>query len=333
MAVLVTGGAGYIGSHMVLELLEAGEKVVVLDDLSTGRRDAVPAEATFVRGKVGDAPRVKALIERHGVEEVMHFAAAIVVPESHSNPLKYYLNNTAETARLFQTAAEAGVKRVIFSSTAAVYGQAAAGSEGEALSETTPLGPISPYGASKMMSERILADAAAAYGFSYAILRYFNVAGADPYGRAGQSSPVATHLIKIAAECAVGARDGMKIFGEDYATRDGTCERDYVHVSDLATAHLRALHHLRARGESDVFNVGYGQGATVREVIDAVRAVADRPFEATPAERRAGDPDRLVADAAKLRDKLGWSPRHADLGTIVKHALAWERRLHASRAA
>lgn len=329
MAVLVTGGAGYIGSHMALELLEAGEKVVVLDDLSTGRRDAVPAGATFVQGRVGDASRVSNLIQAHQIDEILHFAASIIVSESHSDPLKYYLNNTAETARLFDAAARGGVKRVIFSSTAAVYGL----TERETIDETTPLAPISPYGASKMMSERILADAAEAHGLSYAILRYFNVAGADPEGRAGQSSPVATHLIKIAAECAVGARAGMKIFGEDYATRDGTCERDYVHVSDLARAHRMALGHLRGGGASDVFNVGYGSGATVREVVEAVRRVSGAEFPAEAAERRPGDPDRLVADADKLRDTVGWEPRFADLDTIVGHALAWERRLQADRAA
>lgn len=329
MAVLVTGGAGYIGSHMAIELIEAGEHVVVLDDLSTGRRAAVPPEAVFVKGRVGDAGRVAQLIQKHEITEILHFAASIIVSESHSDPLKYYLNNTAETARLFDAAARGGVERVIFSSTAAVYGLC----ERDMIDETAPLAPISPYGASKMMSERILADAAEAHGLSFAILRYFNVAGADPEGRTGQSSPIATHLIKIAAEAALGARSGMKVFGEDYATRDGTCERDYVHVSDLARAHRMALDYLRAGGASDWFNVGYGRGATVREVVDMVRRVSGVDFPAESDARRPGDPDRLVADAAKLRATIGWEPRFDDLETIVAHALAWERKLQAGQAA
>ena len=329
MAVLVTGGAGYIGSHMTLELLAAGEKVVVLDDLSTGRRAAVPAQATFVQGRVGDASLVSHLIQKHEISEILHFAASIIVSESHSDPLKYYLNNTAETARLFDAAARGGVKRVIFSSTAAVYGL----NDREMIDEETPQAPISPYGASKMMSERILSDAAEAHGLSFAILRYFNVAGADPQGRAGQSSPIATHLIKIAAEAALGARPGMKIFGDDYDTRDGTCERDYVHVSDLAGAHRMALDYLRRGGESDRFNVGYGRGATVSEVVDTVKKISGADFLVDLDVRRPGDPDRLVADAAKLREIVGWTPKHDDLDAIVAHALAWERKLQQGRAA
>ncbi len=323
MPVLVTGGAGYIGSCMVLDLLEAGESVVVLDNLSTGARWAVPPQATFVEGNVGDKALVSSLIEQHGVTEILHFAASIIVSESYSDPMKYYLNNTGETAALIDTAIRGGIEKFIFSSTAAVYGNAG----DEQIDELTDFAPISPYGASKAMVERMLDDAQEAHGLRSVRLRYFNVAGADPANRAGQSTPISTHLIKIACEAVAGQRDGMAIFGEDYATRDGTCERDYVHVSDLVRAHRDALGYLRDGGASDAFNVGYGRGFTVREVIDAVKRVSGVDFPVSLAERRRGDPDRLVARAERIRARLGWTPRFDDLDTIIAHALAWERQL------
>jgi UDP-glucose 4-epimerase len=323
MSVLVTGGAGYIGSHMVLELLDAGEQPVVLDDLSTGFRWAVPPEAQLVVGDCGDQELVRALLKKHEVEAIIHFAGSIVVPDSIADPLGYYLNNTVKSRALLEAAVASGVRHFIFSSTAAVYGTPAS----VPVAEHAAPAPISPYGSSKLMTEIMLADAARAHGFRYVSLRYFNVAGADPKGRSGQSAPRATHLIKVACQTAVGRRGHIEVFGTDYPTRDGTCIRDYVHVSDLASAHSTALRHLRSGGASDVFNCGYSTGYTVLEVIEAVKRAAGHGFEVRLGGRRAGDPAALVAQSSKIRAALGWKPRYDDLERIVAHALAWEERL------
>jgi UDP-glucose 4-epimerase len=324
MTVLVTGGAGYIGSHMVLDLLEAGEKVVVIDDLSTGFREAVPEGVTFAQGDFGDEPFVTGLIEQHGIEAIAHFAAKIVVPDSVSDPLGYYLNNTAKARSLIAVAVATGIRHFIFSSTAAVYGNVG----GEAVSENTPLAPVSPYGRSKLMVEWMLADAAAAHGLRYVVLRYFNVAGADPQGRAGQSGRNATHLIKVAVQAALGRRRGLEIFGADYPTPDGTCLRDYIQVSDLVGAHTQALRYLRAGGDSLTCNCGYAKGFSVREVIEVVKSVSGVDFPVILSGRRPGDPAAIVARNDLIREKLGWRPQHDDLHAIVSQALAWERRLH-----
>jgi UDP-glucose 4-epimerase len=331
MAVLVTGGAGYIGSHMVLALLEAGERAVVLDDLSTGVRANLAAGARLVEGSVADEALVARLIAEERIEAVLHFAGSVVVPDSVADPLGYYENNTIASHRLIRAAVRGGVRHFIFSSTAAVYGAPSAGAA--AIGEDAPLAPINPYGASKAMTERMLADAGAAHGLSHACLRYFNVAGADPQGRTGQSTPNATHLIKVAVQAALGHRPRLEIFGTDYDTPDGTCIRDYIHVSDLAEAHLATLAHLRAGGAPAVFNCGYGRGHSVREVIAAVRRVSGLPLEPVEAARRPGDPPALVAEAGRIRAATGWTPRLADLDTIVAHALAWERRLGAGAGA
>jgi UDP-glucose 4-epimerase len=323
MTVLVTGAAGYIGCHMAYELLDAGEKVVILDNLSTGLSWAVPKAATFVEGDVGDQPLVENLLRQHGVKSIIHFAASIVVPDSVTDPLGYYFNNTVKTRALIESAVRCGVEHFIFSSTAAVYGMT-----GDApVSETAPLNPMSPYGSSKLMSEIILRDVSNAFPMRHVVLRYFNVAGADPKGRTGQSTPRATHLIKVAAETALGKRAAMSVFGTDYPTPDGTCLRDYIHVTDLVGAHVAALEHLRKGGASDVFNCGYGRGFSVFEVIDAVKRVSGRDFKVDIAGRRPGDPARIVAGSDKIRNKLGWTPRFDDLDTIVAHALAWEEQL------
>ncbi len=323
MAVLVTGGAGYIGSHMVWELLDTGEEVVVVDRLSTGFEWAVAPEARLVVGDVADADLVGGLVREHAVDAVIHFAGSIVVPESVADPLAYYENNTCRTRALIETAVRAGVGNFIFSSTAAVYG----GAGMEPVAEDARLAPESPYGLSKLMSEWMLRDAAAAHGLSYAALRYFNVAGADPAGRTGQSTPGATHLIKVASETALGKRPSLSVFGTDYATPDGTCIRDYIHVSDLVAAHRLALQRLRAGGGSLVANCGYGHGYSVIEVIDSVRRVSGRDFEVRREGRRAGDAAAVVANADLARRELGWTPRHDDLDAIVGDALAWERAL------
>ncbi len=323
MAVLVTGGAGYIGSHMVLALLDAGEKVVVLDNLTTGFWWAVPQEAELVRGDMGDAELVDRLIREHGVEEIVHFAAKLIVPESVTDPLGYYLNNTVKTRQLLECAVKGGVKRFIFSSTAAVYGETG----NDPVREDRQLDPVSPYGKSKLMSEWMLRDTAAAHGLGFVILRYFNVAGADPRMRSGQSSAVATHLIKVAAQAALGRRDGMDVYGTDYPTPDGSCLRDYIQVSDLAQAHLDALTHLRGGGESGVFNCGYGRGYSVLEVVDVVKRVSGVDFPVRISGRRAGDPPAIVANSDRIRAALGWRPRHDDLTAIVRQALDWERHL------
>ncbi|HZH10973.1 MAG TPA: UDP-glucose 4-epimerase GalE [Microvirga sp.] len=328
MAVLVTGGAGYIGSHMVLELLDAGEQVVVLDNLSTGFRWAVPETAAFVVGDVGDQALVTKVIEEHGIDSILHFAARIVVPESVTDPLGYYFNNTVKTRALIETAVKSGIRNFVFSSTAAVYGNA----EAPLLTEDMPLEPINPYGRSKLMSEWMLKDAHIAHGLRYAILRYFNVAGADPKGRSGQSTPQATHLIKVAAQAALGQRPHLDVFGTDYATPDGTCVRDYIQVNDLARAHLVALKSLREGGECAVLNCGYGHGASVLEVVDMVKKVSGVDFEVRLSPRRPGDPAQLVAKVDRIRS-LGWQPQHDDLAEIVDQALRWERTLMGRKAA
>lgn len=324
MAILVTGGAGYIGSHMALELIDAGEKVVVLDNLTTGFRWAVPDKATLVVGDFGDDDLVTETLARHDIEEIIHFAAKIVVPESVSDPLGYYLNNTAKARGLLECAADAGVKHFIFSSTAAVYGDP----EQNPVTEDERLKPISPYGRSKLMVEWMLEDTAKATPLSYVALRYFNVAGADPKGRSGQSTPNATHLIKVAVQAALGRRKGMEVFGTDYATPDGSCLRDYIHVTDLARAHLDALRHLRGGGDSMVCNVGYQRGYSVLEVIDVVKKVSGVDFPVTISGRRPGDPAAIVASNERIRTRLGWVPQHDNLEEIVRQALDWERRLH-----
>jgi UDP-glucose 4-epimerase len=323
MSVLVTGGAGYIGSHMALELLGADEAVVVLDNLSTGLAWAVPKSATLVVGDVGDQPLVQRVVESHGVTSIIHFAGSIVVPDSVADPLGYYLNNTVKSRALIEVAVKSGIHHFIFSSTAAVYGMT-----GDApVTEDAPLAPMSPYGSSKRMTEIMLADTARAHDLRYVALRYFNVAGADPNGRSGQSTPRATHLVKVACETALGKRSRMQVFGTDYPTPDGTCLRDYIHVTDLARAHMAALRYLRAGGESDIFNCGYGRGFSVLEVIDAVKRAAGRDFEVRMSERRPGDPARVVAASQRIRKVLGWVPEHDTLDAIVRDALSWEERL------
>jgi UDP-glucose 4-epimerase len=323
MGVLVTGGAGYIGSHMVLRLLDAGERVVVVDNLATGFDWAVDARARLEIGDVGDMDLVGGLLRDEKVDAILHFAGSIVVPESVADPLKYYRNNTSNTRNLIEAAVEAGVERFIFSSTAAVYG----GDGMEPVFEDAALAPQAPYGRSKLMSEMMLADVGVAHGLSYGILRYFNVAGADPEGRAGQSTPRATHLIKIACQTALGLRPRMEIFGTDFPTPDGTGVRDYIHVTDLIEAHALMLEHLRAGRASDTLNCGYGRGYSVREVVDAVRDVSGVDFEAVERPRRPGDPASLVAGADRVRETLGWQPAHDDLKEIVTTALAWEKHL------
>ncbi len=322
MTVLVTGGAGYIGSHMVLALLDAGEKVVVLDNLSTGFWWAVPPEAALVQGDMGDQELVGRVIAEHGVTSIVHFAAKIVVPESVADPLGYYLNNTVKTRALIESAVKGGVKNFIFSSTAAVYGETGA----EPVAEDDPLKPVSPYGKSKLMSEWMLRDTGAAHGLNFVILRYFNVAGADPKGRTGQSTKGATHLIKVACEAALGKRNGMDVYGTDYPTPDGSCLRDYIQVSDLASAHLDALRYLRAGGESGIFNCGYGRGYSVLEVVDVVKRVSGINFPVRITGRRPGDPAAIIAKSDKIRATLGWTPKHDDLDGIVRQALAGKRR-------
>ena len=323
MSVLVTGGAGYIGSHMVLELIDTGEDVVVLDNLSTGFKWAVHEKATFIEGDIGDLLLLSRIIDIHKVSAVIHFAGSIIVPESVADPLSYYLNNTVKSRALIAACVENNVPHFIFSSTAAVYGSP----EKNPVTETAPLTPINPYGTSKLMTEMMLRDTSFAHDFSYVALRYFNVAGADPKGRTGQSTPKATHLIKVAGELATGKRDHMQIFGRDYETPDGTCIRDYIHVSDLVRAHCLALSYLRAGGKSDVFNCGYGHGYSVLDVIKAVETVSGKELDVRDAERRAGDPPSLIAGSDKIRKSLLWLPKHADLNGIVKNALDWEAHL------
>ena len=322
-AILVTGGAGYIGSHAVLALLDAGHRVVVIDNLVTGFAWAVDPRATFVQMAV-ESPEVPALIAAHDVRAILHFAGSVVVPESVSDPLKYYRNNTAASRSLIESAVAGGVAHFIFSSTAATYGIP----DTVPVAEDMPKRPINPYGMSKLMTEQMLADVAAAHPMNFCALRYFNVAGADPQGRSGQSTAGATHLIKVAVEAATGKRSHVSIFGTDFATPDGTGVRDYIHVSDLAAAHVDALNLLIAQpGESHIMNCGYGRGYSVNDVLDAVDRVTNLRIERRYEGRRAGDPDALTADNSRILSTLPWRPRLDDLDTIVAHALAWERKL------
>jgi UDP-glucose 4-epimerase len=321
-AILVTGGAGYIGSHVVLQLVAAGERVVVLDNLSTGFENGVIG-AELVIGDTGDRELVSRVLREHDIDAVMHFAAHTIVPESVTDPLKYYRNNTCNTRNLLQACSEAGVRHFIFSSTAAVYGIP----DEPLADEQTRLAPINPYGTSKLMSEWMLRDLSAAGPLTHVALRYFNVAGSDPQGRVGQSTRQATLLIKVACEVAVGKRDQIAIFGTDYATPDGTGVRDYIHVADLADAHIRALDYLRGGGKSVTLNCGYGHGYSVREVLDTVARVNGSPLTIREEPRRAGDPPMLVARADRVRELLQWEPRHDDLDFIVRTSLDWERKL------
>jgi UDP-glucose 4-epimerase len=325
MTVLITGGAGYIGSHMVQELADAGEPAVVLDNLSTGFDWAVAKSVPLVVGDTGDQALVARLIRDHGVDAIIHFAASVVVPDSVRDPLGYYRNNTVNSRALMECAIKGGVRHFIFSSTAAVYGNPAE----VPVREDAVTAPISPYGWSKLMTETMLRDASSAHGMAHVILRYFNVAGADPQRRTGQSTKAATHLIKVAVEAALGLRPKLDVFGTDYPTPDGTCIRDYIHVSDLVRAHADALRYLRAGGQSLTLNCGYGRGFSVLDVIEAVKRAAGLEFEVERAPRRPGDPAQIVAHSERARSMLGWQPRFDDLATIVSHALAWERALMA----
>ena len=320
MGVLVTGGAGYIGSHMLLSLLDAGEDVTVIDNLSTGFDRAVPDGARLVVGDIGDTDLLRKVFAQTDIDAIIHFAGSIVVPESVREPLHYYQNNTCRSRTFIEAAVAAGVKHLIFSSTAAVYGVP----EVNPVFEDAQLIPVSPYGNSKMMVEIMLRDAAAAHDLRYVVLRYFNVAGADPQLRGGQSTAQATHLIKVAAQAAVGLRPHLEVFGYDYLTPDGTCIRDYVHVTDLVRAHLAALSHLRRGGGSDVLNCGYGRGFSVLQVIEAVKRVSGVNFPVRKGSRRPGDPAILIAGAERIKTVLGWRPELDDLDTIVAHSLAWE---------
>jgi UDP-glucose 4-epimerase len=329
MSVLVTGGAGYIGSHTVLELLDAGEDVLVLDNLSTGFHSAVPAEAKFVEGDIGDHNLVRRLLLKNKIDAVIHFAGSIVVPDSISDPLGYYLNNTGKSRSLLACTVEVKVPHFIFSSTAAVYGMP----KQNPVAEDARLEPISPYGSSKLMTEIMLRDTAYAHELQYVALRYFNVAGADPLGRSGQSTPNATHLIKVAGQAALGQRPYLEVYGTDYPTPDGTCVRDYIHVTDLARAHVSALEYLREGGKSEVLNCGYGVGYSVLDVIDAVKRASGSDFAVRLGPRRPGDPAALIAEAGRIGEVLGWMPMLDDLDTIVESALGWEQRLIEVRAA
>ena len=322
--VLVTGGAGYIGSHAVLALKDAGHTPVVIDNLTTGFRWALSADVSLYEGDVADEKLVARIIADHSIEAIMHFAGSIIVPESVENPLKYYRNNTANSRSIIESAVTGGVKHFIFSSTAATYGIP----EVSPVREDTPTLPINPYGLSKLMTEYMLRDVAAAHDFNYCALRYFNVAGADPQGRTGQSTAGATHLIKVAVETALGKRSHVSVFGTDYATEDGTGVRDYIHVSDLATAHVIALENLFADpARSHTLNCGYGHGYSVLQVLDAVDRVTNLQIERQFEGRRAGDPDALISDNREIKSRFGWQPQFDDLDVIVSHALQWERNL------
>jgi UDP-glucose 4-epimerase len=319
--ILVTGGAGYIGSHVVLALLESGYRVVVLDDLSTGHQEVIPRDCEFVRGNAGDNILVAEVLRNHEISSVIHFAGSIIVEESVSNPLKYYRNNTEVSRSLIQTCIEAKVLKFIFSSTAAVYGNP----EKIPVSEESPIIPINPYGSSKAMTEQILKYAAASSSLHYIALRYFNVAGADPQRRTGQLSKNATHLIKVACETALGQRDEIVVFGDDYGTPDGTCIRDYIHVSDLASAHVRALEYLESNNQSLTLNCGYGKGYSVKEVLDTLQELTGESIKIRLGERRSGDPAELVADSTRLRSILKWEPRNNELKQIIYDAIEWEK--------
>ena len=322
--VLVTGGAGYIGSHAVLALLDAGHQPIVIDNLVTGFRWAIAENTPFFEGDISNSELVQRIISAHNIDAIMHFAGSVVVPESVDNPLKYYNNNTAKSRSLIESAVSGGVRHMIFSSTAATYGIP----ESSPVREDMPTVPINPYGTSKLMTEMMLRDVAAAHEFNYCALRYFNVAGADPLCRTGQSTVGATHLLKIAVEAALGKRASVSIFGTDYATKDGTGVRDYIHVSDLASAHVIALEALVADPtRSHTLNCGYGHGYSVMQVLDAVDRVTNNKLDRKMEGRRAGDPDALISDNTAIKQQLGWEPQYDDLDKIVQHALAWERKL------
>jgi UDP-glucose 4-epimerase len=323
MAVLVTGGAGYVGSHMAHALVDRGERVIVIDNMATGLRHLVPAKATLVEGDVADRRLIETILRRYDIGAVLHFAGSAVVPDSVQDPLSYYENNTSASRNLLEACGHAGVERFIFSSTAAVYGA----SGDEPIREDAPKAPESPYGRSKLMTEWMLQDAASAMSMRYVILRYFNVAGADPEGRTGQSTPRATHLIKRACQAALGQISFLDVFGVDWPTPDGTGVRDYIHVSDLVSAHLLALDHLRGGAESAVFNCGYGRGFSVRDVVAAVERASNARLPTRDLPRRPGDLAAIVADTQSIREGLQWRPRYDDLEVIVRHALDWERRL------
>ena len=328
MTVLVTGGAGYIGSHMVLALAEAGESVVVIDNLSTGFSSALPAGVPLFIGDAGDENLVEGVIANHAVDAIIHFAGSVVVPDSMRDPLGYYRNNTMTTRSLLNVAVKCGVTRFIFSSTAAVYGNP----EQMPVAEDAPTRPLSPYGSSKLMSEIMLHDVATAHDLNFVILRYFNVAGADPQARVGLATVGATHLLKIAVEAATGQRAKIDVFGTDYPTPDGSCIRDFIHVSDLAQAHRAALAYLRAGGTSTTMNCGYGRGYSVLETIEAVRRASGHNFAVQYAPRRPGDIMTMIADTGRIRATLDWTPQYDDLPTIAAHALAWETKMAQARA-
>jgi UDP-glucose 4-epimerase len=327
MTVLVTGGAGYIGSHMVLALAEAGESVVVIDNLSTGFSTSLPEGVPLFIGDAADENLVEGVIAAHGVESIVHFAGSVVVPDSMRDPLAYYRNNTMTTRNLLNAAVKCGVNRFVFSSTAAVYGNP----ERMPVTEDAPTRPLSPYGSSKLMTEIMLHDVAAAHDMKYVVLRYFNVAGADPQARIGLSTAGATHLLKIAVEAATGQRAKIDVYGTDYPTPDGSCVRDFIHVSDLAQAHRAALSYLRDGGASTTLNCGYGRGYSVLESIEAVRRVSGRNFAVQTAPRRPGDIMTMIADTSRIAATLDWTPQYADLETIAAHALAWEEKLFRER--
>jgi UDP-glucose 4-epimerase len=327
MTVLVTGGAGYIGSHMVLALAEAGESVVVIDNLSTGFSTSLPEGVPLFIGDAADENLVEGVIAAHDVESIVHFAGSVVVPDSMRDPLAYYRNNTMTTRSLLNTAVKCGVNRFIFSSTAAVYGNP----DRMPVTEDAPTRPLSPYGSSKLMTEIMLHDVAAAHGMNYVVLRYFNVAGADPHARIGLATAGATHLLKIAVEAATGQRAKIDVYGTDYPTPDGSCIRDFIHVSDLAQAHRAALSYLRGGGQSTTLNCGYGHGYSVLETIEAVRRVSGRNFAVQTAPRRSGDIMTMIADTRRIASTLDWTPQYADLETIAAHALAWEEKLFQER--
>jgi UDP-glucose 4-epimerase len=323
MAILVTGGAGYIGSHMAWKLLDSGEEVVVLDRLSTGHKWAVPFEAKLVVGDMGDAPLVERVIAENNISAIIHFAALTVVPDSFRDPISYYENNTAKAMTLIAAAVKGGVKNFIFSSTAAVYGE----TNSDPVSEAHSTFPVSPYGMSKLMTERILLDACKASGMAATILRYFNVAGADPKGRTGQSTPMATHLIKVACEAAAGKRPYLEVYGTDYPSADGTCERDFIHVSDLVELHYLALQRLRDGGESMIANAGYGRPYSVLDVVKSVERITGKPLPLRLSERRGGDVMTVIADASRARQVFNWTPKLDAIDDIMATSFEWERSL------
>jgi UDP-glucose 4-epimerase len=327
MTVLVTGGAGYIGSHMVRALVDANERIVVIDNLSTGFSAFLPEAVPLFIGDAGDENLVEGVIKQHGVDSIIHFAGSVVVPDSMRDPLGYYRNNTMTTQSLLKAAVKSGVKRFIFSSTAAVYGNP----DQVPVREDAPTRPLSPYGSSKLMTEIMLHDVASAHGMDYVVLRYFNVAGADPQARIGLATVGATHLLKIAVEAATGQRAKVDVFGTDYPTPDGSCIRDFIHVSDLAQAHNAALSYLRGGGSSMTLNCGYGRGYSVLETIEAVRRVSGRNFAVQTAPRRSGDIMSMIADTSRIRSVLDWTPQYDNLETIAAHALAWEAKLFRER--